>query len=168
MGNLEEVHLESQVAVLSLPIIVTTDLSLFCCHGYLAKIFTHPRWWRGDSIMLSGKQTTVWGTLVEAIPLSFFNTSTFCLHGGSWYADFFPADGLCHHCGIPTLSFPRLLLLDASGGSDALPDGEKPEGGELFQLSQHQDAAPLCLWLWASSPGGHNLCFCTATGLWDA
>ena len=46
------------------------------------------------------------------------------------------------------LSFPCLLLLDAGGVSDALPDGEKPEGGELFQLSKHQDGAPLCLWLW--------------------
>lgn len=66
------------------------------------------------------------------------------------------------------LHYPCLLLLDAGGGSDALPDGEKPEGGELFQLSKHQDAAPLCLWLWASRPGCRDLCQRTATGLWDA
>lgn len=76
--------------------------------------------------------------------------------------------GLRHHRGLSALPFPRLLLLDAGGSRDALPDGQEPEGGELLRLTQHQDAVPLCLCLWVPRAGGAHLRQHTATGLRDA
>lgn len=88
--------------------------------------------------------------------------------GGPEWVCLSSPDGLCHHCRLPALPFPRLLLLDAGGGCDALSYGQEPEGDELLQLSQHQDVVPLCLWLRAPRAGGGCLSRCATTGLRDA
>lgn len=111
----------------------------------------------------------VWGMTTEVVHLLSSSSELDPWVGGSPDRTCLsPADGLLHHRGPPALPFPRLLLLDAGGGRDALPHGQEPEGGELLQLSQCQDAVSLCLWLRAPSAGGGYLCQRAATGLRDA